>query len=235
MEFEEKPKESYRQANILTKIFIVCCIVFVVAISIGYLLFFPARISLKDVYANPQRFNNSKIKVEGIVFRKSLPFPEQGNPLYLESDGFIIDVRNTSRLYNEGEKIEVEGIVRVVEIIFLESLKEEYIGLETFNKKEKYLSISLDKLKEPKKLLGRLIRIENLTLESFNILPREVKVFNETYFGYQLTFRGNLRGFYLGPPMQIEKNKSYEVFAAFLYSSDIPGYLLRVFELNLYK
>jgi hypothetical protein len=83
-------------------ILLLACAIF---ISGYYFLFlYPRYLSLGEIYSNLERFNNSKVSIKGVVFTKTVQFPGLGNILYLENSGFVIVVRNLSKLYNIGDK-----------------------------------------------------------------------------------------------------------------------------------
>jgi hypothetical protein len=223
---EEKSKNQSRFKILL----IINLILLIAIVSLSYIILFHESCSnLNYLYSHLDKCNGSFVSIDGIAFTGSSKFPEQGNPFYLEKDGYLIDVRGMENV-KTGEKIKISGIFITEPIVFVnvtsfkkEGLVDNY-DIERECEKNGIKVDNIENLKER----GRLF-ITNLTLieYSISISPSEDKV-----FVFRLKWKeANLKSFttsYVNKSLDI--NKSYKVCGIILPTT--MGDILRIFLMS---
>jgi len=143
---------------------------FVSNLILAYLIYFSTNCdNLEYLYSNLEKCSNRSISLTGIAFTNSIDFPEQGNPFYLESDGYLIDVRGLSGV-KSGERISLKGILITQPIVFLnvtESKRGEIIEEYKIDEICRKKGIVVSEIRRFKNS-GRLF-ITNLTLLNFSV------------------------------------------------------------------
>jgi hypothetical protein len=223
---EEKSKNQSRFKTLL----IINLILLIAIVSLSYIiLFYESCGNLKYLYSHLDKCNGSFVSIEGVAFTDSLKFPEQGNPFYLEKDGYLIDVRGMENV-KAGEKIKINGNLITKPLVFVnvtsfrkEGLVDNYeIGREC--EKNGIKVDNIENLKER----GRLF-ITNLTLIEYStsISPLEDKVFM-----FSLKWKEtNLKSFTTSHVNKsFDINKSYKVCGIILPTT--MGDILRVFLMS---
>jgi len=196
---------------------------FLLALILVYLIQFSSNCNnLQYLYSNLEKCSNKSISLTGVAFTDSFDYPEQGNPFYMESNGYLIDVRGLSKV-KSGEKISLKGILVTYPIVFLnvtEGKKEEVIEEYRINEICRKKGVVVDKIKKFNNN-GRLF-ITNLTLLNFLVYPIKDK------FIYKLQWSETpLNSFtVLDSNVDFEINKSYEICGILL---PIGEGVLRVF------
>jgi hypothetical protein len=223
---EEKSKNQSKFKILL----IINLILLIAIVSLSYIILFHESCSnLNYLYSHLDKCEGGFVSMEGVAFTNSSRFPEQGNPFYLEKDGYLIDVRGVENV-KVGEKIKINGNIITKPLVFVnvtsfkkEGLVDNY-DIERECEKNGIKVDNIENLKER----GRLF-ITNLTLIDYStsISPSDDKV-----FVFSLKWKeANLKSFttsYVNKSLDI--NKSYKVCGIILPTT--MGDILRIFLMS---
>ena len=150
--------------------FIIPILLLILNLVLIYLIYFSNRCNnLEYLYSNLQKCNNTIVSLKGVAFTDSIDYPEQGNPFYMEKNGYLIDVRGLTNV-KTGEMITVKGKVITSPIVFIETSESKRGRIVRDYEKEEICrkrSIRLDTL-EMFEAPGRLFTV-NLTLLNFSV------------------------------------------------------------------
>jgi hypothetical protein len=182
--------------------------------------------NLRYLYSHLEKCKGKEISIRGIAFTDSINLSDQGNPFYLEKDGYLIDVRGlnnikTGEVINLSGKIEIDSVIFINTTIFRkEGIMQNY-RIEEICEKDGIKIESLDKAKE----FGRLFITDLTLLNYFTFLSRSGD------FVYKLEWKEvQVQSFMaLSSNTTFPINKKYRVCGILLPSY---GGILRVFMIR---
>ena len=202
---------------------------FVLSLILVYLLQSSSNCNdLQYIYSNLEKCSNKLISLTGVAFTDSRDSPQHGNPFYMESNGYLIDVRGLSGV-KSGEKISLKGILTIDPVVLFnateikrgEAIKEYRID-EICRKKGVVVS-EIGRFNTN----GRLF-VTNLTLLNssvFSVEDRFVYIFQ--------WLETSLRSYtVLNSSVDFEINKKYEICGILLPKREggvLKEVVLRVF------
>jgi hypothetical protein len=169
-EFNNNKKENSRKKHEILFVGIFVLLFFITIILIYLLSFSASCNNLKYLYSNLEKCNGKLISLSGVAFTDSSNLSDQGNPFYLEKNGYLIDVRGLNNI-KSGERISLSGKIITNPIIFINATSGKKEGIIQNYKIEKVCEEAgmkietIDKAKE----MGRLFVI-NLTLLNYSTL-----------------------------------------------------------------
>jgi hypothetical protein len=223
----EEESKNHSKFKILL---IINSVLLVTIVSLSYIIFFYESCgNLKYLYSHLDKCDGDFVSMEGVAFTESSKFPEQGNPFYLEKDGYLIDVRGMENV-KVGEKIKINGNLITKPLVFVNVTSFKKDGLVDNYEIERECEkngIKVDNIENLKER-GRLF-ITNLTLIEYSasISPSEDKV-----FVFSLKWKEtNLKSFttsYVNKSLDI--NRSYNVCGIILPTT--TGNILRIFLMS---
>ena len=227
-EESEEPKNREERPHLKFKTFLITTFVlsFFVILLLSYIAFFYKSCNnLNYLYSHLEKCNGSLVSLDGIAFTDSTDFPEQGNPFYLEKNGYIIDVRGVKNI-RSGEILILEGNVNTDPIVYINvsNLKKKSV-IENYKMEEicKKVAIKVNNLEKFREI-GRLF-VTNLTLSNYSVLPSPL---GNSEFIYDLKWKETtLKSFtvlYFNTTFYIDRK--YEVCGVILPSY---GGILRAF------
>jgi len=229
---ESKDSENMEEKHQLkVKILLITSFVLLfIIIFLSYIIFFFESCSnLKYLYSHLEKCNGSLVSLDGVAFIDSFNFPDQGNPFYLEKDGYLIDVRGIGNV-KSGERIKIVGKLITQSIVFLNVTSFTKEGIVNNYSEEKECEKngikvnSIENLKER----GRLF-VTNLTLLNYSIKTSPTQ---DRVFVFNLRWKEtNLKSFttsYVNKSLDI--NKSYKVCGIILPTT--MGDILRIFLMS---
>jgi hypothetical protein len=194
-----------------------------------YLKHFLSEPIILKIYENQYNYSTIKLKGTLIYFWAS---PKTGKGIgYIENDGYVISILNLTNLnYTVGDVIETNSSIIKGVVTSLESLSDRKIGKSKITPKKE---LSIENInKNPKNYEWLLIGIKNAIIESINITSTLPSIYNQQeYYVMKIKIKGlGIDSYYVGPNLNIETGKSYNLLAAVLKSSN-EVYIVRIFNI----
>jgi hypothetical protein len=233
MEVLEPGTKVTRYSKLLIIMAIILFVAIVSIIALPYFnLFF--SVSSKPVILKlyEGQYNSPTIKLTGTLISFRISSATGKGMGYIENDGYVISILNLTNLnYTVGDVIETNSsIIRRDAIISLESLSDRKIGRNKIMPKKE---LSIDDInKDPKNYKWLLIGVKNAIIESINITSTLSPIYNqEEHYVMEIKIKGlSIDAYYIGPKLNIETGKSYNLLAAVLkFSNEV--YALRIFSI----
>jgi hypothetical protein len=232
MELLEPGTKVTGYSKLLIIMAIILFVVIVAIIAFPYFnLFFsvsPKPIILK-LYGG--QYNSPTIKLTGTLISFRISSATGKGMGYIENDGYVISISNLTNLnYAVGDVIETNSSIIKDSFVSLASLSDRKIGRNKIMPKKE---LSIDDInKNPKNYEWLLIKAKNAVIESIDITSTLPPIYNqEEHYVMKIKIKGlSIDAYYIGPKLNIETGKSYNLLAAVLKSSN-EVYTLRIFSI----
>jgi hypothetical protein len=149
---------------------------------------------------------------------------------YIENDGYVIPIFNLIGSYDIGDIIETNSTIVRDNFVFLNSIFDRKIGRK--NKIEIKKELSVDDInRNYKNYDWMLFVVKNAFIENINITSvlSRVRSQKENYI-VKINIKGlNMDSYYIGPKINIEIGKTYNLLATIVKSNNT--YTLRIFDI----
>jgi len=182
-----------------------------------------------EIYEN--KYNSSTIKLSGTLISFRISSTTGKGMGYIENEGYVISIINLTNLnYDVGDVIETNSSIIRDNFVTLSSLSDKKIGRSKIMSKKE---LNVENINEnPKRYEFLLIKIKNAIIESINITSTLSPIYNqEEHYVMEIKIKGlGIGAYYIGPKLNIENGKSYNLLAAIIKSSN-EVYALRIFSI----
>lgn len=182
-----------------------------------------------EIYEN--KYNSSTIKLSGTLISFRISSTTGKGMGYIENEGYVISIINLTNLnYDVGDVIETNSSIIRDNFVTLSSLSDKKIGRSKIMPKKE---LNVENINEnPKRYEFLLIKIKNAIIESINITSTLSPIYNqEEHYVMEIKIKGlGIGAYYIGPKLNIETGKSYNLLAAIIKSSN-EVYALRIFSI----
>jgi len=223
-----------RKENRLVKQLKLLAIVLLVLNSVMLFFYFYFKQSssepiILEIYEN--KYNHSTIKLTGTLISFRISSTTGKGMGYIENAGYVISIINLTNLnYDVGDVIETNSSIIRDNFVTLSSLSDKKIGRSKIMPKKE---LNVENINEnPKRYEFLLIKIKNAIIESINITSTLSPIYNqEEHYVMEIKIKGlGIGAYYIGPKLNIENGKSYNLLAAIIKSSN-EVYALRIFSI----